>query len=437
MSLIPARAGRWAARLILPLLAAWSFSVAFTFPEGRNLNRIWSDMEGYYAYLPAVFIYGSFDRDSLPLHTPQEFKAHPETGRINLRFTYGVALMEAPFFGLAHLITKRGWFRTKKFPTGFTQAYSDALVAAALVYTFWGLWLLMGLVRQQQGDWAAVLLAVLLFWGSNLWFYAVVQSGMSHAYSFFLFAVLVWHTPRWLARPSLGNYALMGALVGLITLLRPTNAVVVLYPLLAGVTRWPDFTARLGGLLRQWPGLLLAAGAVLLLWLPQFAYWHHISGQWLYDSYEGYGFTHLLSPRLGAVLFSPRNGWWVYSPLMILPVLAVFWALFQQKGQGLPALLPLLLTLYLCGSWFEWWFGSSYGFRPVIEYYALMALPMMGLLVWAWQRLHQTWQRGLLLLPLLLGIAYSLRMGYLYRWYWSHADWTWEKWAEVMTTQFF
>lgn len=431
------RAGRWAVRLILPLLAAWSFSVAFTFPEGQNLNRIWSDMEGYYAYLPAVFIYGSFDQDSLPLHTPKEFKPHPETGRINLRFTYGVALMEAPFFGLAHLITKRGWFRTKKYPTGFTQAYSDALVAAAVLYTLWGLWLLMAGIRRQFGDWGAVVLAILLFWGTNLWFYAVVQSGMSHAYSFFLFALLVWYTPRWLARPSPGHFALMGALLGLITLVRPTNAVVALFPLLYGLQSWTGFTDRLRWLLRQWPGLLLAAGAAFVLFIPQMIYWHHISGQWLYDSYEGYGFTHLLSPRLGAVLFSPRNGWWIYSPLMLLAVWALVRASVRREAQGLAALLPLLITLYLCGSWFSWWFGSSYGFRPVIEYYALMALPLTGLLAWFWTRFPAKWSRALLVLLLVSGLTYSLRMGYLYRWYWSHADWTWEKWAEVMTTQFF
>jgi hypothetical protein len=67
-------------------------------------NIIWSDAEGYYMYLPAVFIHSGFD--SLIPKTPHQFNRHPVTKRVFTKYTCGVALMQSPFFAVAHILQK-------------------------------------------------------------------------------------------------------------------------------------------------------------------------------------------------------------------------------------------------------------------------------------------------------------------------------------------
>ena len=35
----------------------------------------------------------------------------------------------------------------------------------------------------------------------------------------------------------------------------------------------------------------------------------------------------------------------------------------------------LLLALYIFSSWWCWWFGGAFGYRSLVEFYALLAFP--------------------------------------------------------------
>ena len=54
--------------------------------------------------LQAIFIHGTFE--DIPVITKYEYRPYPGTKKIATRFTYGVALMELPFFGIAQLSRK-------------------------------------------------------------------------------------------------------------------------------------------------------------------------------------------------------------------------------------------------------------------------------------------------------------------------------------------
>jgi len=92
-----------------------------------------------------------------------------------------------------------------------------------------------------------------VFFGTNLFHYATRDMGMSHVYSFFLFAFLVWQTPRFYEKPSALNAVLTGAAMGWLVLIRPTNIVVLLFVLLYDVYSWRDLKARLSQFLPQIP----------------------------------------------------------------------------------------------------------------------------------------------------------------------------------------
>lgn len=93
--------------------------------ERYQKGVLWSDAEGYYLYLPALFIYGGFEK--VPVRTEVQFPKYPGTDKHFTKYTYGVALMQAPFFAAAHAIAKAG---------GKADGYSSFYVYGVLCAAF-------------------------------------------------------------------------------------------------------------------------------------------------------------------------------------------------------------------------------------------------------------------------------------------------------------
>ena len=94
---------------------------------------LWSDAEGYYLYLPALFINGGFE--DLFVRSEGQFPFFPETNKRFTKYTYGVALMQAPFFLAGHGVAKL----TGQPADGYSAPYIRAVQLAALLYGFLGL----------------------------------------------------------------------------------------------------------------------------------------------------------------------------------------------------------------------------------------------------------------------------------------------------------
>ena len=67
-------------------------------------SEIWADRAGYYVYLPSLFIY-NFSSDKFPesieKQTGNGFSLNKEKDKIITKYTYGVALLQLPFFIIA------------------------------------------------------------------------------------------------------------------------------------------------------------------------------------------------------------------------------------------------------------------------------------------------------------------------------------------------
>jgi hypothetical protein len=264
-----------------------------------------------------------------------------------------------------------------------------------------GLWVLRGVLRRYFDDLttAATLLAIGL--GTNFFCYASYESPMSHGTLFMLNAVLLALTGRWLAhfrqRDALG----LGLVLGLLVLVRFTEAWNVLVPALWGLTSVAALRGRVQALWQHKGQVALVAGVAGALLLCQLLYWHHYGGAWRIDTYptEHFDFAH---PHLLDGLFSIRKGWLTYSPLMGLALLGLL-ALRGPARAALPALLAMLpLVLWVTYSWWDWGYGGSFGARPLISLYPLLSLPLAALLERAFRR---RWTGVLLGVLLVLGVT--------------------------------
>jgi hypothetical protein len=198
---------------------------------------------------------------------------------------------------------------------------------------------------------------------------------MSHVYSFCVFAIFIYYTIKWYEERSIKNTLIIGLLFGLISLIRPTNAVIILFFILYGVSNFSEFKERVNFFLKKYFLVIIMAFCTFLVWVPQFLYWKTVTGHFICYSYtdEGFFFSH---PRIIEGLFSWRKGWLVYTPVMIFALLGLFFLKDELKKFRLPIIVFMLVNIYIVFSWWCWWYGGTFGQRSFIEAYCLLAVPL-------------------------------------------------------------
>lgn len=223
------------------------------------------------------------------------------------------------------------------------------------------------------------ILLLLVFLGSNLFFYSTTEPCMSHAYTFSLASLLMYLTTKVFEKFELKIAVLFGLILGLLFLVRPTNILLGLVCYLFNVFSWKSFKKRLLWSLENTKLLVLTILVAILICSIQFIYWKWATGDWIFNSYIGERF-YFDRPRVLNFLFSYRKGWLVYSPIFILSFLGIYKMYLNKNEWGLPIIITLIATVYLFSSWWCWWFGGGFGMRPMIDYYPLLIIPIGELL---------------------------------------------------------
>lgn len=376
------------------------------------------DVFGYYLYLPATIIHddpGLKDAGWLdevmdtyaPSSTLYQLVSGDDGNRV-IKYTSGLALLYSPFFFAAHWLAP-----VLGYPAdGFSLPYQLILSLGGIIWAIFGLIMLRKLLLRLFDDKITSLTLLLIVLGTN-YFQLVAFDGtlLSHNYLFTLYALLFFTTIRWHERPSYTKAFLLGLTSGLITLIRPSEIICVLIPLLWNAGSWRQFTFRFKVIKINLYYVLAFMVPALLIGSIQLWYWKSVSGEWLFYSYNnpGEGFR-FFPPYILEFLFSFRKGWFVYTPLVIF-AFAGFYTLYQRHRAWFPALIVfVLLDLWIVSSWSCWWYaGGSFSARAMLPAYVLLAVPLASLIEvvaekrWKWivagfavlivvLNLFQTWQ---------------------------------------------
>lgn len=341
------------------------------------------DVVSYYAYLPATFIEHDLtlsftDHEHVGTYWPEIL---PDGSKV-IKTSMGVAVMYSPFFFMAHTVAPA----LGHAADGFSVPYAFALQLAGLFYAVLGLLLLRRVLRRYFADWVTAVTLLVIGLCTNLYWYSLYEAPMSHVFSFCLFALFALLTELWHERPTVWRSIATGFTLGLISLIRPTNALVVFYFLLYGIWSKESFRDKWNLMLKSWWKLLLMAVAVLLVWVPQLAYWHYNTGHWFFYSYGSRERFFFGDPKIVEGLFSFRKGWLVYTPIMLFSLVGFVPLYRRYRTHFWPLLIFLALNLYVVFSWWCWWYGGSCGMRALIESYALLALPLAAWIEWITSR---------------------------------------------------
>lgn len=398
--------------LLFLILVAWVWTAT-------NIHR-WTkqvvidhDIVHYYSYLPATFIYKDLSFQFIN-DLPEDFEGRiwyklTEDGKPVQKMTMGMAYLYAPFFGLGHFhATVSDAYRAD----GYSMPYAMYLTFSSIFYAFLGLILLRRILLLFYNDKIATWVIAIVALGTNFFYYVTNEGVMSHAYSFFLFALFFYAFTRYHQLPRFYWAIIMGVSFGLISLVRPSNAIIILLPVLYGITSWRDLREKFYQYSRNYSHLLMFALLVFLIWLPQLLYWKTITGQWLYNSYGEEGFV-FSDPQIWKGLFSYRKGWLLYTPLMALAVAGIPVIYKKQREHFWGISVYFIVNIYIVFSWWCWWYGGSYGARPLIESYAILALPLGAFIFWLYQQ--KKWVKRLSFSLIAVLILLSLFQTWQYR----------------------
>ncbi|TGE20596.1 hypothetical protein E5K00_21620 [Hymenobacter aquaticus] len=357
--------------------------------DTRNVQAILTwDVMGYYLYLPAQFIYHDlsyqkFVADIMREYSPsgsfyQAFQVPGgPAGALVMKYTCGLAVLFTPFFWLGHWAAG-----LLDYPQdGFSAPYQIAIAFGGLLYALLGLGLLRRVLLRYFSDVVTALVLVLLVLGSNYFQYAVFDGAMAHNYLFTLYALLLWLTIRWHEQPGLKWAAAIGLTLGLMILIRPSEAVAGLIPVLWGVTSIGAARQKLLLALRRWPDVLVAGFFLVLGVLPQLLYWKWATGHFLFYSYQEQSFN-FLRPHTYQVLFSYKKGWLLYTPLMVLPLIGMVILWRRNRALAVPVVAYFLINLWVVSAWDIWWYGGSIGQRALVQSYAVLSVPLAYFLTW-------------------------------------------------------
>jgi len=368
------------------------------------------DVFGYYLYLPAYFIYGDITLQNMgwvnqiieTYHTTGTFyqAIQMESGNWVMRYPGGLALLNTPFFLAADALAEPLGFARD----GFSRPYQMAWVIGGIFYAFIGLIFARKLLLQFFSDgWTATLLFLLVF-ATNYLEQSTFSNSLAHNYLFALYALALYLVSKWTEIIPWKSALAVGLLGGLIAICRPNEILLILVPILWKCSPWSTILAYADFLKKNAMALVAAAIGLIIGGLPQMLYWHSVSGEWFFYSYQdnGVGFD-FDRPHLINFLFSFRKGWYIYTPLMLLATAGFIQLYKTNRKLFIPFFTFFLLNLYIVASWSVWWYGGgSYSSRSMISSYLIMAFPLGYLLIWLKEKGKAVWMSAQVLLAMIL-----------------------------------
>jgi hypothetical protein len=372
-------------KLVL-LLCLW-FIIIYRIDSVNKTETSW-DVFGYYLYLPATFIYDDpmlndrtwvenvnekhhltatiYQITETPDHQPMYF------------FLMGMSFLYLPFFLLGHGIA--GIFG---YPMdGFSEPYQYSLVFGGIVYTFIGLVFLRKLLLRLFSDKMVSLLILILLFTTNATHHLTTKNLETVNFLFFLMCWLIYATMRWHESFKRKHLVQIGIAISLMALIKPTEVIVVLVPLLWGVNSKQTLKNK-WQIIKQYKIHFFQVLLIcLLIGSPQIAYWYSKTGSFIFDSYQNPGIgLDLLSPHILPVLFSGLKGWFVYTPIMIFGVVGLFFLVPKSAPFRWAFLIYFILCFYIISSWTEWWYGAAFSLRPIIICYPILLIGLGYLLL--------------------------------------------------------
>ena len=399
--------------IFLALIIIWHWLLKLYGINLTNFQPLTWDVFGYYVYLPAVFDYhdlphAKFYQD-IVLHYPDYSNyyigSNTPNGNFIFKYSCGNAIMYMPFYLIGKLCAS-----ILGYPQdGLSLPYRLSMIFCGFFYSFTGLIVLRKVLINFFNDriTAFVLIAVTL--ATNYVEYSTYTSLLTHNILFFIYSSILLVTIQLHKKFSYKYTMLLGLLLGLAPLIRPTEIVAIFIPLLYGIENYKTLLQKINSLRVNYRKIAVIILIMGLLGSVQIIYWKVLSGNFYNYTYgdQSFDFT---SPHFYYGMFSTTNGWLVYTPIMFFALIGIYFCYRQIRFLFWSMLIYVLCHMYFTFSWHIWWYGSSFGQRAMIQSYPMLSIALgclttqlfkktykiiagiTALLLFIWLNLFQTYQ---------------------------------------------
>lgn len=368
---------------------------------GNSEHPFTMDVDQYYSYLVAQFIHHDFS-----FHFPHNYwLVETPTQQYIPKVTMGLAFLYLPFFTIGNIIAHIFNYDT----LGYSAPYYWSIHIGSIIYVLIGLWYCRKSLLLFFNEWIVALSLLFIIVGTNLFFYTYKESEMSHGLLFFLFSVFIYHVLKWRETAKTKHIYYFSFIAGLVTLIRPTEILILLFPLLIYVSNFSELKSRLIEIKNLKWKLVISVFIFFMPIIPQLIFWKMYTGQFLFFSYgsqEGFFFS---DPKFYSVLFGWRKGWFIYTPIMILSIVGLLLMFFKRKDLFFSVFIYFVLNLYLICCWWDWGYGGAFGMRALVQCYAFLIIPFAFFLNWSLSKIKKNVLRFILGM---MTVAYCLFCSY-------------------------
>jgi len=364
------------------LIGSFLFLSAYLVANRNWLNTrfpIQMDANGYYVYLPAIFIFDDLEKldfiNKMPEQFDRKYFLYPGAhGGYMTKYTPGMAILELPFFLAGHFAAPVFNFEQ----SGYSAPYRLAIAISSLFYSCLGLWILSIVLARYFKKETVLSIVILLLLATNLLFYSVIQAATTHNYVFFVLCLLLYFADKWYSSGKWQDFAYAGACVGFGALIRPTEILVGFIPAGMFLQMFLSQKSRLEWLKGQFISILTFILCFAVFLSPVFIYWKFATGNWVAYTYGHEGFYFDRPSQIWYGLFGFRKGWFIYTPILFLALSGIIMMWKQPRFSGIKAALLwyMPVNIYIVLSWYGWWYGGCFGLRAMVPALAIMAFPL-------------------------------------------------------------
>lgn len=397
-----------------------AYVAVFFYPKWEHRHgesSLGYDAATYYWYLPAMFVYKDLKQQKFGDSIINKYKFTPtfepivhKSGNIVQVYTAGVAVLQLPAFAVAHLLAEPLGYEAD----GFSLPYQVAVQLWSILWAIIGLWYFRRLLLYYFSDDVVAITLLLLVFGTNYLNYNAIDVTLTHSWLFTGYVFLMLATRSFYTKPNLRDALAIGIITGLLILIRPSETIAAIIPLLWGMERisLKSIRDRLIFYKDNYKHLLIAIACVVAVGMIQVAYWLYVTGQPLVYSYTDKGFTWK-SPHFFNYTFSYRSGWLVYTPLLFFAFIGLLPFLKYGKNK-VAVIMFFLLNYYIISAWDIWWYGGMGG-RAMVQSYAVAFFIIATLVEWLGRRKWIKWPVYIIMLLFVyinIWFTYNAHAGY-------------------------
>lgn len=339
------------------------------------------DVSCYYGYLTKAINHKTDELTPDEIRFPDLYPGNKyvlaENGEKVLKTTMGMSVLYMPvyFLGLtAHYINHGN------IGYGYEQEYRMAMCFNGTLYLILGLILLRALLRRYFNDLVTAVTIVLVTVATNMFYYTTYEGCMTHVGTFAMYLLFIWLTDKWYRTNASWSYTIaLGLVSGLLSLIRPTNALIGLFFIFYDISSIQDLKKRVSLFVAHWDKILTILMLALSVWIPQFMYWKKHTGHYFFYSYprERFFFD---KPKIYLGLLGWRKGWLIYTPIGWL-MFAGFFVLRKYVRQMFwSAFVFTAVFIYVIFCWWCWWYGGGYSIRTMVDILGILAFPLAALI---------------------------------------------------------